>query len=85
MPLLENGAYLDRLLMFKGTISEADFARSAPGETPPETAIRDYGLGMAALWRGDAARARRTSASNEGRAFRAAATKSALPSIGCRS
>jgi tetratricopeptide (TPR) repeat protein/ketosteroid isomerase-like protein len=58
MPLLENGAYLDRLLMFKGTISEADFARPTPGETPPETAIRDYGLGMAALWRGDAARAR---------------------------
>ena len=58
MLLLENGAYLDRLLMFKGTISEADFARTSPGETPPETAIRDYGLGMAALWRGDAARAR---------------------------
>ena len=58
MPLVENGAYLDRLLMFKGAIPEADFARSKPGETPPETAIRDYGLGMAALWRGDLARAR---------------------------
>jgi ketosteroid isomerase-like protein len=58
MPLIENGAYLDRLLMFKGAIPEADFARSKAGETPPETAIRDYGLGMAALWRGDRARAR---------------------------
>lgn len=58
MPLLENGAYLDRLLMFKGTIPAADFARPKPGETPPEAAIRDYGLGMAALWRGDRARAR---------------------------
>jgi ketosteroid isomerase-like protein len=58
MPLLENGAYLDRLLMFKGAIPEADFARASPGETPSETAIRDYGLGMAALWRGDRARAR---------------------------
>ena len=58
MPLLENGAYLDRLLMFKGVIPEAEFARAAPGETAPERAIRDYGLAMAALWRGDAARAR---------------------------
>jgi tetratricopeptide (TPR) repeat protein len=58
MPMIENGAYLDRLLMFKGVIPEAEFARSKPGETAPERAIRDYGLGMAALWRGDAARAR---------------------------
>lgn len=58
MPLLENGAYLDRLLMFKGVIPEEEFARSRPGETVPERAIRDYGLGMAALWRGDGPRAR---------------------------
>ena len=58
MPLLENGAYLDRLLMFKGVIPETEFARSKPGETAPERAIRDYGLGMAALWRGETARAR---------------------------
>jgi len=58
MPLLENGAYLDRLLMFKGVIPEAEFARSKPDETSPERAIRDYGLGMAALWRGDIPRAR---------------------------
>jgi len=58
MPLLENGAYLDRLLMFKGAIPEADFARSKPDETAPERAIRDYGLGMAALWRGEVPRAR---------------------------
>ena len=29
MPLLENGAYLDRLLMFKGVIPEAEFARTS--------------------------------------------------------
>jgi len=58
MTLLENGAYLDRLLMFKGVIGEAEFARSRPDETAPERAIRDYGLGMSALWRGDASRAR---------------------------
>ena len=58
MALVENGAYLDRLLMFKGLIQEAEFARSRPDETAPERAIRDYGLGMAALWRGDTARAR---------------------------
>jgi tetratricopeptide (TPR) repeat protein len=58
MPLLENGAYLDRLLMFKGVIPEAAFARPKPDETAPERAIRDYGLGMAALWRGDRPRAR---------------------------
>jgi tetratricopeptide (TPR) repeat protein len=58
MPLLENGAYLDRLLMFKGVIPPAEFARSKPDETAPERAIRDYGLGMAALWRGDIGRAR---------------------------
>ena len=58
VPLLENAAYLDRLLMFKGVIAEAEFARSKPGETPPERAIREYGLGMAALWRGDRATAR---------------------------
>jgi tetratricopeptide (TPR) repeat protein len=58
MPLLENGAYLDRLMMFKGVLPEAEFARSKPDETAPERAIRDYGLGMAALWRGDTSRAR---------------------------
>jgi tetratricopeptide (TPR) repeat protein len=58
MPLLENGAYLERMMMFKGSIPEAEFARARPGETSPERAIRDYGLGMAALWRGDTDRAR---------------------------
>ena len=53
LKLLENGAYLERLLMFKGEISEEDFGRDRPGESAPEKAIRAYGLGMARLWRGD--------------------------------
>lgn len=57
LTLLENGAYLDRLLMFKGAISEDDFAKPRPGESASEKAIRDYGLGLANLWRGDVARA----------------------------
>lgn len=58
MALIENGAYLDRVLMFKGTITQEDFARPRDGESVSETAIRDYGLGLVALWGGDAARAR---------------------------
>jgi ketosteroid isomerase-like protein len=57
MTLIEDGAYLDRLLMFKGVIPEADFARERLDETAPEKAIRDYGMGMVALWRGDTVRA----------------------------
>jgi len=58
MRLLENGAYLERLLMFKGEISEEDFGRDRPDESAPEKAIRAYGLGMARLWRGDKTGAR---------------------------
>jgi tetratricopeptide (TPR) repeat protein len=58
MALMENGAYLDRVLMFKGTIAQEDFARARDGESVSETAIRDYGMGLVALWGGDAARAR---------------------------
>ncbi|MFO7692335.1 MAG: DUF4440 domain-containing protein [Vicinamibacterales bacterium] len=58
IPLIENGTYLDRLLMFKGVIPEAEFARPKPDETAPERAIRDFGLGMAAVWRGETDRAR---------------------------
>ncbi len=58
MALIENGAYLDRVLMFKGTIAQEDFARSRDGESVSETAIRDYGMGLVALWRGDDTRAR---------------------------
>lgn len=58
MTVIEDGAYLDRLLMFKGEIPEAEFGRERPGESAPETAIRAYGLGLAALWRGETERAR---------------------------
>jgi tetratricopeptide (TPR) repeat protein len=58
LKLIENGAYLDRLLMFKGLISEIDFAKEGPDETAPEKAIRTYGLGLARLWRGEKDRAR---------------------------
>lgn len=58
MPLIENAAYLERLLMFKGAIAEAEFARPREGESVSETAIRDFGIGLASLWRGDTARAR---------------------------
>ncbi len=59
MKLLENGAYLERLLMFKGEIGPDDFVRGRSGETAIETAIRSYGLGLARLWAGDKAGARR--------------------------
>lgn len=59
MKLLENGAYLERLLMFKGEIETDDFGRGRSGETAIETAIRSYGLGMARLWTGDKTGARR--------------------------
>lgn len=58
MTVIEDGAYLERLLMFKGEVAEADFARERLDETAPEKAIRAYGLGLTALWRGDAERAR---------------------------
>ena len=58
MPLLENGAYLDRLLMFKGDVTPEDFARPRPDESGPETAIRAYGAGLVRLWSGDRAGAR---------------------------
>jgi len=44
--------------MFKGEIPEAEFGRERPGEPAPEAAIRAYGLGLAALWRGETERAR---------------------------
>lgn len=53
MRLSENGAYLERLLMFKGEIPEEEYSRSREGESAPEKAIRAYARGMAALWRGD--------------------------------
>jgi tetratricopeptide (TPR) repeat protein len=58
LTLIENGAYLDRLLMFKGVIPEEEFARSKPGENVSEQAVRAYGMGLVHLWRGDRARAR---------------------------
>jgi hypothetical protein len=53
MPLLENGAYLDRLLTFKGIVPTEDFARAKPNESASERAIRAYGMGMMRLWEGD--------------------------------
>jgi ketosteroid isomerase-like protein len=44
--------------MFKGVVSPEEFARTKPGESAPETAIRDYGIGLTALWKGDRVRAR---------------------------
>jgi len=58
MKMLENGAYLDRLLMFKGEIPEDEFGRARPDETAPEKAIRAYGLGMLRLGKGDKTGAR---------------------------
>ncbi len=58
MKLLENGAYLERLMMFKGEITTEDFGRDRPGESAPEKAIRSYGLGMLRLWKGDKTGAR---------------------------
>lgn len=58
MALLENGAYLDRLLMFKGEIPTEQFSRSKPDESASETAIRAYGMGLVRLWAGDRAGAR---------------------------
>lgn len=58
MKLLENGAYLERLLMFKGEIPAEEFGRGRPGESTPEKAIRSYGLGLLRLWKGDRAGAR---------------------------
>ncbi len=58
MTLLENDAYLDRLLMFKGEITPEAFARPRPEESAPETAIRAYGAGLVRLWSGDRAEAR---------------------------
>ena len=58
MTVIEDGAYLERLLMFKGEIPEAEFGRERPDETAPEKAIRAYGLGLAALWRGETEQAR---------------------------
>jgi tetratricopeptide (TPR) repeat protein len=58
LTVIEDGAYLERLLMFKGEIPEEEFARERPDETAPEKAIRAYGLGLAALWRGETERAR---------------------------
>lgn len=53
MTLIENGAYLDRLLMFKGEIPEAAFATVKEGESASEKAIRAYGMGLQSLARGD--------------------------------
>jgi len=58
LKIIENGAYLDRLLMFKGEIAEDAFAKERPDETAPEKAIRAYGLGLTRLWRSDRAGAR---------------------------
>ena len=58
LKLIEDGAYLDRLLMFMGEISEDAYAKERPEETAPEKAIRSYGLGLTRLWRGDKAGAR---------------------------
>ena len=44
--------------MFKGLVSEMDFAKERPDETAPEKAIRTYGLGVFRLWRGEKDRAR---------------------------
>jgi len=59
MSLIENGAYLERLLMFKGTIGAEEFARPTPGENASQAAIRAYGMGLARLWAGDRAGASR--------------------------
>jgi len=56
--LLENGAYLDRLLMFKGEITEAAFAKPKADESASEQAIRAYGMGSVRLWAGDRAGSR---------------------------
>lgn len=58
MTLLENGAYLDRLLLFKGEIAETAFAAAKADESPSEQAIRAYGMGMSRLWADDRAGAR---------------------------
>ncbi len=59
MKMIENGAYLERLMMFKGEVSVEDFGRDRPGESAPEKAIRSYGLGLIRLWNGDKAGARK--------------------------
>jgi tetratricopeptide (TPR) repeat protein len=58
MRLIENGAYLDRLLLFKGEIAAETFAKSKAGESASEQAIRAYGMGLVRLWAGDPAGAR---------------------------
>jgi len=55
MDIIENGAYHERLLMFKGRASAEAFAREKPGESGSESAIRVFGLGMMRLWAGDRA------------------------------
>ncbi len=55
MDIIENGAYHERLLVFKGRASAEDFAKQKPGESGPESAIRIFGLGMMRLWSGDRA------------------------------
>lgn len=54
----EDRLYLERLLMFKGEIAESVFA-GGTAENPMENAIRDYGMGLVNLWRGDRRKAMR--------------------------
>ena len=57
MTIIENGAYYNRLLFYKGILSPEALLGSKPGESESELkanfAIYSYGLSQRALWAGD--------------------------------
>jgi tetratricopeptide (TPR) repeat protein len=61
LTIVENGAYYERLLMYKGLADPESWLAPKPGggkpETEPEFPIRAYGLAQARLWKGDEFRA----------------------------
>jgi len=57
MTIIENEAYHQRLLMYKGLVKPEDLLRPQPGQSEAvlrsNSAVREYGLGNRRLWEGD--------------------------------